>query len=161
MKQIFLIRHGKAEDYDFVNSDFERCLTKKGKQISREVAEKIAKKDFVPEIIYTSPAFRAIETAIIFADVLKYSYSDLKICKDIYSGFDIDSLREIISELDNRVNSVAIVGHNPGLSDIAEILCKSWVQNIPKTGVVIIESKAITWTEFEQNETKIVLFEQK
>lgn len=160
MKQIILIRHGKAEEYDFINSDFERSLTKKGKQISREIAEKVTKKGIAPQIIFSSPAFRALETAIIFADELNYPFSEIKLRKEIYSGFCTESLKEILKNADNSKNSLAFVGHNPGLTEIAAEATGYSDIYMPKTSVVVIESKADNWSDFFLSERKLLLFEK-
>ncbi|HEX7493785.1 MAG TPA: histidine phosphatase family protein, partial [Bacteroidales bacterium] len=67
MKKLIFIRHGKAEDPVHEISDFERSLTLKGKIISRLMAQRLMEKEKSPGIIVTSPAFRALETAFIFA----------------------------------------------------------------------------------------------
>ncbi|MBN2682790.1 MAG: phosphohistidine phosphatase SixA [Bacteroidales bacterium] len=160
MKQLIIIRHGKAEEYDFINSDFERSLTKKGKQISRDIAEKLGKKGIRFDAIYSSPAFRAIETAIIFADELGFPFSEIKLKKEIYSGFCSESLQEILQTVENEHNAIAIVGHNPGLTDIASELTGYSDIYMPKTSVVVIESVAENWTDFFQQKRKLLLFEK-
>ena len=67
MKKLILVRHGKAEDGSPDISDFERSLTSKGKLLSRLVAHKLKAREKSPGILVTSPAFRALETALIFA----------------------------------------------------------------------------------------------
>ena len=68
MKKLIFVRHGKAEDPAPEISDFERSLTMKGKIISKLMAQKLREKENSPGIIITSPAFRALETAFIFAE---------------------------------------------------------------------------------------------
>jgi phosphohistidine phosphatase len=160
MKQLVIIRHGKAEEYDFINSDFERSLTKKGKQICREIALRISQQGIVFDCIYSSPAFRAIETAIIFADELNFSFSEIILKKEIYSGFCKDALKEILDQANNEHKTIAVVGHNPGLTDISAELTGFSDIYMPKTSVVVIESNTENWLDFLNKERKLILFEK-
>ena len=64
MKKIIFVRHGKAEEPCDGFADFERSLTERGKNISRLMASKLKEIEKDPGIIITSPAFRALETAL-------------------------------------------------------------------------------------------------
>ncbi len=68
MKKIIFVRHGRAEDQASEFSDFERSLTTRGKVISKQMAKWFREKESKPGILISSPAFRALETAIIFAE---------------------------------------------------------------------------------------------
>ena len=68
MKKIIFVRHGRAEDQASEISDFERSLTTRGKVISKQMAKRFREKESNPGLLITSPAFRALETAIIFAE---------------------------------------------------------------------------------------------
>jgi phosphohistidine phosphatase len=69
MKKLIFIRHGRAEDPANEITDFERSLTTKGKVIANAVADILFRKDDSKGMIITSPAFRAFETALIFAGI--------------------------------------------------------------------------------------------
>ena len=65
MKKLIFVRHGKAEEEAPGISDFERSLTSSGKKISKQMARLNQKKNL--PVFVSSPAFRALETALIFA----------------------------------------------------------------------------------------------
>ena len=84
MKTIVLVRHSKAANRTAEVADYYRPLKKKGKAESKEMAMKFAKLGIDPELFITSPANRALETAIEFAKVLKYPEKDIRHEESIY-----------------------------------------------------------------------------
>ncbi|MBM3420851.1 MAG: phosphohistidine phosphatase, partial [Bacteroidetes bacterium] len=89
MKKLIFVRHGKAEDPDNALNDFGRSLTEKGKEISSQMARRLAKREKEQVTIVTSPAFRALETALIFAGTLKTGYDNIVIREAIYGSFGL------------------------------------------------------------------------
>ena len=84
MKKLIFIRHGRAEDPAPEISDFERSLTLKGKSISKLMAHKLHEKENTPGVLITSPAFRALETAIIFAEEFGIKSETIILNSDLY-----------------------------------------------------------------------------
>jgi len=70
MKKLIFVRHARAEDPTTGITDFDRSLTAKGKVISQQMARRFREKENNPGLMITSPAFRAIDTAFIFANEL-------------------------------------------------------------------------------------------
>ena len=84
MKTLHLVRHGKSS-WDLLKvSDFDRPLLEKGVQNNYQMAEKLKVKFPKPQLILSSPANRAIHTAIIFARTLKLPLDIVKIDDSIY-----------------------------------------------------------------------------
>jgi phosphohistidine phosphatase len=71
--QIYLLRHGIAEDYAATGLDSDRALTAEGRKKLREVLEASRRAGLQPQLILTSPYRRAVETAEIAADALRYA----------------------------------------------------------------------------------------
>ncbi len=71
MKKLIFVRHGRAEEPTSMIPDFERSLTTKGKNISEQMAAILKTKEKDPGVFITSPAFRALETALVFARVFE------------------------------------------------------------------------------------------
>jgi len=70
--QIYLLRHGIAEDRRPGGSDAERALTNDGKEKLRRVLARARAADAAPSVILSSPLVRAVQTAEIAAEVLRY-----------------------------------------------------------------------------------------
>lgn len=117
--EIYLVRHGIAEDSSASGRDADRKLTEEGAEKTERVAKAFAKK--VPEIdvILHSPYRRARETAVIFSDV--YPKAKLVEGKGLTpfdkAGFALPQLEEI-----PQGKKVMLVGHEPHLSCLASLL---------------------------------------
>ena len=158
MKRLILIRHGKAEDDSNEISDFERSLTLKGKVVSRLMAHKLVEKEKSPGIIITSPAFRALETALIFAGEYGIDPGEVIMNSSLYSGMSIQNLPGILSVISEETVTVTMFGHNPSFTEIANTLSREGCDLILKSAVVCISFKITTWSEIGRNIGKMEYF---
>jgi phosphohistidine phosphatase len=158
MKKIIFVRHGKAEDESSEISDFERSLTLKGKAISRLMARILMEKEKSPGVIISSPAFRALETALIFAGEFGISPDDIMLNNTIYHRMSLHNLPSILSAVNEDVEVVTLFGHNPSFSQIANSLCREGCESLPKTGIAGISFKIMTWSEIGRNNGKLEYF---
>ena len=127
VKKLFLIRHGKAEDYSFLKKDYDRNLIEKGQKHTTLIAQKlIAHLNSGKTQVVSSTANRALQTARIFCDVIHYPQQDIQLEKGIYEAYYSDILR-VINTIPDDVEQVLVFGHNPGLSDLTNYLCHSYI----------------------------------
>ena len=155
MKKLIFVRHGKAEEESPEISDFERSLTLKGKAISRLMAHRLIEKEKSPGIILTSPAFRALETAIIFAGEYGIKADDVVMNNIMYTRMSLQNLPSLLSAIKEEVETVTLFGHNPSFTDIANSLSKEGCDFIPKSGVVCLSFKVMTWSGIDRNIGKL------
>ncbi len=113
MKKLLLIRHAKAGSHDM--NDFDRPLTEKGLHDAALMAQKLKIAELVPEYILTSPSLRTKTTAAIFAKTLLIKKGGEN--KHIYEA-NTHQLLKNINHLSDDYSFVALVGHNPGISQI-------------------------------------------
>jgi phosphohistidine phosphatase len=158
MKKLIFIRHGRAEEPVPEISDFERSLTLKGKYISKLMARKLKEKENTPGIIITSPAFRALETAIIFAREFSIEPEKIIMDNNLYYKMNFQYLTELLSCVSNSNESVTLFGHNPSFSEISDILCKKGCDFMPKCGVIGISFNVKNWTEIKQHQGNMEYF---
>lgn len=158
MKKIIFVRHGRAEDGSSGISDFERSLTTKGKIISREMALRLRGHENSPQLIITSPAFRALETALIFAVECGIKPDDVKLNNDLYFKANMKHLMEMLALLDDDVNTVTLFGHNPSFTEFADRLCSDGCEFMTKTSVACISFKAVNWKEIKTGSGKLEYF---
>jgi phosphohistidine phosphatase len=145
MKKMIFVRHGRAEESTSMFPDYERSLTAKGKNISEQMAMILKQKEKTPAVLVTSPAFRAYETALVFARVLEYKPDRIILKDSLYSHASLKSLADIVEEISDEINSVIFFGHNPSFTEIPDRLSKSGCDFLPKTGIVCISFKNDTW----------------
>ena len=157
MKTIYLVRHGKAGDMDAQMTDFERILIERGENDSLKVAVQLKKDKIKPSLIISSPAPRALKTAQIFANKLGYSIKSIRTRKAIYEQAD-NGLPNIVHQVDDKHDSLMLVGHNPSMADFAQFLIRDFNDDLPTCGVVGIKLKAGTWKEISQGQGVLRLF---
>ena len=145
IKTIFLVRHGKAIGRDTKVPDFQRTLVKKGENESLGIAKKLKKIGASPELLLSSSADRALETAHIFAQRLGYPKKKILVKDSLYNEIKEEALLEIVKNVDNKYNSIMLFGHDPLFSSFAAYLLKNFNEGIPKSGVVCIEFRRKTW----------------
>ena len=84
MKKLIFVRHSKAEDATFDALDFERSLTTKGKYIANAMALQLKEKEPYIGVVISSPAFRAVETALIFSGIYRKPSNSIILDDNIY-----------------------------------------------------------------------------
>jgi len=120
-KSLFLLRHAKAVTGGMVIMDQDRALSDKGIRDANRLANKLAKKDISLDLIMLSPSVRTITTGQIIANRLRTPHSHLVINNALY-GAEPMALLKIISAVSKKIDTLMLVGHNPGLMNLASIL---------------------------------------
>jgi len=146
MKKIIFVRHGRAEDLVSGITDFERSLTTKGKIISKQMATRFREIENDPGQIISSPAFRALETALIFAGVLGSNPDNIMIDSDIYHKSGIKILFDLLPKIDNSINTITLFGHNPSFTEMPDRLCTEGCEFLTKTSIVCISFQVSLWS---------------
>ena len=158
MKRIIFIRHAKAEEMTSEKMDFERSLTTKGKEVSRLMSKILKTKTENMGTMITSPAFRALETALIFAREYGLNPAEIILNNEIYDNFSDKSLKKILTSADNGTDTITLFGHNFSFTDLAASLSRDGCEEIPKTGIVSISFNVKSWEEIRQDTGKIDFF---
>lgn len=149
MKKLIFVRHGRAEDQDSGISDFERSLTVKGKVISREMARRFREKESDPGLFITSPAFRALETAYIFAGEYGIKSEEIRIDSNLYVKPGIKQLLGLLDSVGDKVDTVTLFGHNPSFTEMPDRLCRNGCEFLTKTSIVCISFQIKTWSDLK------------
>ena len=151
MKTLHIVRHGKALQSDGYIKDEDRPLIAKGIANNILVAKKLLARFTVPDLIISSFAARALQTAHIFAREMGYPHENVKVSEKLYFQGDSETY-DILAKLPDTVKSVMIVGHNPDLTYVAYRL-GAGVNDISTSGVVTICFETDAWSNIEN--TKI------
>ncbi|NPA45602.1 MAG: phosphohistidine phosphatase SixA [Chlorobi bacterium] len=145
MKEVYVIRHGKSSWEIPEWSDEERPLRKKGKKRTQKVAKYLKKKGIVPQLILTSPAKRAKQTAKILREVLGEKIP-VRTEKILYTG-DEDDMEALLYGLDDKIERVFVVGHNPDLTDWVNKYKDEKIFNFPTSAVFGVGFYAKKWPD--------------
>ncbi len=157
-KTLIIARHGKSS-WDYLEvSDIDRPLKERGIKNVYEIAEKMLNRKIIPEMIISSPACRAIHTAIIFMRVMSIPDHHLLVNSDIYHA-DVDDLMKIINQTNNDIRNLMIVGHNPTFTELVNYLSDLGISNIPTAGSVILEFKISDWKDIDKKNYYLGIYE--
>lgn len=138
VKKLFIIRHAKAEEHTFAKKDYDRNIIEKGILRASKIAPLLKDKFHKDNrtVFISSSANRAIQTAHLFAEVLDFPIASIIQTKTIYEAHYQDILQEI-NKVSDHVDTVFVFGHNPGLSDLTNYLCNTYI-NLKTSAVAIV-----------------------
>jgi phosphohistidine phosphatase len=145
MKTLFLVRHAKSSRDEVASSDRERPLAERGQHDAPEMGKRLAQRKVHPDLILSSPARRALETAQIIARKLGYKSEDIVIEDRLYPG-QMDELLDMIHALDDKLKRVMLFGHNPALVELAYYLSNA-ITRMPTCAIADFAFKARSWSE--------------
>lgn len=158
MKTLYLLRHAKSSWEDIHLDDFDRPLNKRGRNNAPLMGNILAKNNHSIQLIISSPAKRALTTALLVAKELKYKSE--KIIKDKRAYLARPSeLLKIIQESPNDIDHLMLVSHNDGLTELANLLSPHPVENIPTAGIVSITFNCSSWKEISKTKAKFNFFD--
>jgi phosphohistidine phosphatase len=158
MKKIVFVRHGRAEDQASEISDFERSLTIKGKVISARMAKRYREKEKDPGLIITSPAFRALETALIFASEYEIRSETIILNSDLYYNAELNVLLKLLKTINDETDIITLFGHNPAFTQMADRLSAGGCEFMTKSSVACISFNAKKWSEIKPDGGKVAYF---
>ncbi len=149
MKELLIMRHGKSDWEDLSLNDYDRPLKKRGIKAAASMGKKIQSLNLTPDIILSSPAARAKDTTNIFIQNCPYSNEVLWL-EDIYFENEHRILAHL-QKLSNSYQRAMIVGHNPTLEHLTNILVSSGGLNvkIPTAAILYISFPVDTWEEIK------------
>jgi phosphohistidine phosphatase len=158
MLQLTLIRHAKSSWDNPALSDFDRPLNKRGMKNAPLMGKIINKRGLAFEQIVTSPALRAITTAHLIAGKTRFPEENIEQRQELY-GASVHALLNCVQSLDNQYKRIALVAHNPGVTDFCNYLSGESIANLPTCAVAVIEFDLDDWRAVDQDMGRLVLYE--
>ncbi|MDQ6972634.1 MAG: histidine phosphatase family protein [Mariprofundaceae bacterium] len=145
-RHLLLIRHAKSDWSDPALSDFERPLNTRGQADALFMAQRLAAANVKIRRMYCSPAERARSTAEQIAQVAGFPSTNIDWMTELYLANPLTML-EVIHACPDDVDTIALVGHNPGISALASHLCGDMHRNIPTCGMVHLSADIEHWRD--------------
>ncbi|NTU60531.1 MAG: hypothetical protein HGA98_05690, partial [Deltaproteobacteria bacterium] len=121
MKRLTLVRHAKSSRKDPSLPDFYRPLSGRGWDEAPEMGRRLAAAGVKPDAFVSSPANRAWSTSQEIASALGFPAEALRVEASIYDA-EAGALLRLVRALEPAWEHVLLVGHNPGLTDLAQLL---------------------------------------
>jgi phosphohistidine phosphatase len=137
---IHLVRHAEAVERSPEIPEEHRFLTPRGRKSFRKIASTLKKTGADPDIILTSPLIRAVQTAEILAQALKFK-GDLVVTPLLAHGFQPEELDKLMQSFP-RVKEMVLVGHEPELGAVAGTLLAAGTSfTLPKGAIISFKKK--------------------
>ena len=158
MKAIYIVRHAKSSwDISTLN-DFDRSLNERGQRDAPMMAKRLLEKNILIDAFISSTANRALTTAVYFAD--EYGVKENSIIKkrELYHAAP-KTFYEVISSVDNNLNSIAVFSHNPGITDFANELTNTHIDNMPTCSVFAVKIDTDSWKNFAKAKKTFLFFD--
>ena len=158
MKTLYLIRHAKSSWRYKKLSDFERPLNERGRKAAPLMGKILKKKGVLPHLIISSPATRAIFTARLIAEKLKYPLNDIVTVSALYDAKPRVILGTI-NQLDDSFEEVMLIGHDTGITDLANDLTDQTILKFPTCAVFSAKFDIHSWNEIKLGSGQFYFFE--
>jgi phosphohistidine phosphatase len=121
VRRLTLMRHGDARWKDQGLSDLERPLNRRGAAAVEAMARRLLELELIPDLMLVSPARRTQQTAEILARELSIPARRVVREERLYLA-GVNDLLEVVQGSGPRIAHLLLVGHNPGMSELAQLL---------------------------------------
>lgn len=156
MKTIIFIRHGKSS-WDYEVSDKDRPLKERGINDAHLVGAKLESLKVTIDAAFSSPANRALHTAMIVLRNLDFDFNKFKVTDALYD-FSGDSVLGFLKSLDNGLNTVLIFGHNYAFTTLVNTLGDRYIENLPTASMAQIVFKTKDWNSLSEGMSENIIF---
>lgn len=164
MRRLLLLRHAKTERAEPGGRDRDREITKRGRTDASRIAAYMAVHGFIPDLVLVSTAKRSQQTWALVEPALADRKPRVVVEERIYQA-EAEQLMEVIRETRNA-RAVLVVGHNPGLHDLAMLLIASGdidarqrlSEGLPTSGLVVIDLAFNDWSRLHPHAGRLERF---
>lgn len=117
MNQLLLLRHAKSSHEDKTLIDYDRPLAKRGRKDCKKIGRWLAGENLIPDLVISSPAKRARQTALKVCKEIGYSPKKIQWDENVYDA-NVRDLLKILSTVEEDDTTVMLVGHHQGLESM-------------------------------------------
>lgn len=145
VKQLIILRHSKTEKINPAG-DEARELTKPGRRWATEAGREILQAAGMPDLLVTSNAIRALQTGDLAAEAMKFG-GERHVRPEVYGATE-NQLIEVIQSFSEEFSQIVLVGHNPGLEDLANSFRgEKASEHLPTAGWMVVELGSEKWKD--------------
>jgi phosphohistidine phosphatase len=144
MKTLYIVRHAKSS-WDFPElPDVDRPIIETGIYNTKKIVTELNNRNVSVDMMICSHAKRAGETAKIIATGINYPVEKIEVSKQIYQ-VDRDDIFNLIFGLNDNLDSLMIIGHNPTLTQFANLFLDEKIDLLPTSGVISLSFETGNW----------------
>jgi phosphohistidine phosphatase len=148
VKRLTLMRHANAQWKDPQISDYDRPLNRRGTSEAEAMSRRLIELKLIPTIVLTSSARRAQQTADIVARELGVPARKMRSDESLYLATAADILR-VIQTTGPRIPHLMIVGHNPGITELANLLAPTSPTDLATAAICSLTFDARIWADVQ------------
>lgn len=154
MKKIIIIRHSKSSWSEVGLADFDRPLSERGENDADLMSKKLLKKASKIDLLISSSSKRTRLTSNYFINQI--NIKSVRYIDELYHASS-DEIFNILVNIDKSINSLILVGHNPGLTNFINNLTHLNLYNLPTSGIVILSFINDEWNmkKLEKNQLNV------
>ena len=156
MKTLLILRHAKSSWKDPELSDHDRPLNKRGKHDAPLMGQLLKEKKLVPDLIISSTAVRAKDTALAVAERVGYD-NEINFESTLYAASPDTYIKVISNVADNGkdFSTILVIGHNPGLEELIEVLTGE-MHELATCDLAVIELPTKKWSNLNMRQGKLI-----
>jgi phosphohistidine phosphatase len=143
MRRLYIVRHAQAIMDDSI-SDYERPLSEVGINEAKSIAHKLVSTGMRPDLMISSGACRALDTARIIREVFGLLSNVIEVHDELYLS-DMDKIFKALADIQDSKNSVMIISHNPGISRFLGTITGDDSVNMPTGSMSVVEIHVGHW----------------
>ena len=157
MKTVFLVRHAKSSWREEKLIDLDRPLRPKGISDACRSAERMIEKGAYPDLIISSPAIRAVHTSLIFARQFDFPVHRINMNDALYEN-QKEAIVEVLENLQNELDFVMLVGHDPALTNLANEFLKNPKEKLPTSSILCLKFKVDDWKMIKSKRPRLSFY---
>lgn len=158
MRRLIILRHGKSEWDGPRLDDFERPLAPRGLRDVPEMGRRLARRGLAPDLIISSTAVRAFSTACAIAREIGYREDRIVGEARLYHAPPATMLG-FVRRAPDDAQTLMVVGHNPGMTELANMLADIRIDNMPTAGMLCVEFDVPRWSEIDPDAAQFAWFD--
>lgn len=142
-KSVVIIRHAKSS-WDSAVNDHQRSLNERGHTDASLVGEFVLQSNLILDAVYCSDAKRTRQTLHILNTSIQLPPNKIQYLSRLYLA-DLYELVALINATDATYENIAIIGHNPGLTELYNYLGSDQLKNLPTCSVSVVKLLVDDW----------------
>ena len=158
MKSVIIIRHAKSSWDNIGESDFDRPLNDRGKEDAPKMAKRLLERDVSIDAFISSSAKRARKTAALFIKEFNGDKEDILLVPELYLAGP-DAFYDAIAKAPAAAKTIALFGHNPGITEFVNDLTDVHVDDMPTCAIFAVKADIKEWSEFKDAEKQYWFFD--
>lgn len=158
MKSLLIVRHAKSSWANVGMNDFDRPLNERGQKDAPEMARRLLNQKIRIDAFFTSTAKRAQQTCKAFVDVLGADKNKIILKPELYLA-PAAIFFKVLSETNKKFDCIAVFAHNPGITDFANCLTTTKIDDMPTCAIYALHIHADSWEDVRKAKKEFWFFD--